>query len=966
MKKLTTTLLLLCGIIIPNLANAEANTELENYTYKLEQSNSIFQLWTTLPSERVFKNDVIPKNTNNHIKTYLAKNEYEPFLLVVKPNKDMNVKLHVDNTTDLETQIYQVEYVNIKKATDNLGKTGDYPDPLYPVEENKNIQLKNNENTAFWVNVYAPKNIEAEDYEITLQINETKIPIKIHIFDFAIPDELHVKSQMNFSHQNILEKYGVTGTGEDYWFYVEKMKQFFMDHRLTPKSALWSGGLTSGGAPYIDYDCRGNFTDNDGIWGFLDPAEKYLEGKIFKNGKGFPSWMAMTFKNNDASQDQRPVNFCNKARSSSDWLNGDVNSAYNQEWFEYIAAIETYLKKLGYIDQAYFYMANEPQDQHDYDAVAWYSQTLKQFAPDLKLMVSEEPREEIYNHPQYPDAKIDIWLPVLNNYNPEVSHARAQDHNEDTWIYFLHGTRPPYFNPITLDHPGIESKLTGWFLWKYRIRGIAYYSINNWNNNPWTETSQDDHNGDLFMLYPPSRENGNIKYGDTNHRFVSSIRFELMRDSLEDYEYLYYLNSSKQPEVNKSNIADEHADKIINGLTSYNRDSQFMYNLRRLIGERNAQETKIIADITPEITHERMEESGEAFYINFQDPQDQPGDNRLIVDGKEYLKIGWDEYDEDAGYGWYGDMAHVMYRYINGSDKRQNSIIFDDWGRQKTFEFSLPNGIYDVTVSVGWKGRIYQKNYIEIEGINFIDGEASDSHIVRTKEVEIKDNKLTMEMGIFDEYTMLNYLDIVPKDQTKVSTSTLTRTNTKAPKPIIRTIDFSQKETSAKLNDINQHQYKTAIQNLADQKIINGYPNGSFKPEQTINRVEILKILLEALVENFDEQAVYYLENCFNDVSENTWYTPYVCYAKEHGIIEGYPDGSFKPAQAVSNVEAIKIIVQALGLKKSDSGYTEQNPWYMIYLKTAAEHGILPDGGFDPAKGAKRGYVSEVIYRGLN
>ena len=42
----------------------------------------------------------------------------------------------------------------------------------------------------------------------------------------------------------------------------------------------------------------------------------------------------------------------------------------------------------------------------------------------------------------------------------------------------LEGTKPPFFNPITLDHPGIESKFTGWFLWKYRIEGIAYYAMN--------------------------------------------------------------------------------------------------------------------------------------------------------------------------------------------------------------------------------------------------------------------------------------------------------------------------------------------------------------------------------------------------------------------------------------------------------------------------------------------------------
>ncbi|MEZ4660536.1 MAG: DUF4091 domain-containing protein [Caldilineaceae bacterium] len=417
---------------------------------------------------------------------------------------------------------------------------------------------------------------------------------------------------------------------------------------------------------------------------------------------------------------------------------------------------------LSYLDKAYYYLANEPQDQAAYDAVAWYAQELKKAAPNLKLMVSEEPKPEIYNHPSYPGAKIDIWLPVLNQYDPVVSHDRALNHGEDTWIYFLHGTRPPYFNPITLDHPGIESKLTGWFLWKYRLRGLAYYAVNGWGQNPWTDPMTSGHNGDTFLLYPPGQDNQPIGYGANNHRFVPSIRFELMRDSLEDYEYLYVLNGG-QPQVEQPNDADAQANKIIAGLTAYNRDSQFMYNLRRLIGLKNGGEIAAIPDLQPAPGHPRAVGPPGNYYINFQDPTGAPTANPLLVGGKEYLKVGWNEYEADPslGYGWYGDMAHVMYQYLSdGPNELQKSIIYDDWGRQKTFEFDLPNGLYDVTVSVGWQGKQYAHNQIKIEGVPFVSDEMSDPYLVRTQPVTIADNKLTLAMGIFDEYTMLNYLQI--------------------------------------------------------------------------------------------------------------------------------------------------------------------------------------------------------------
>jgi PKD repeat protein len=762
------------AMVISSSAN-----DLESYTYTLTQSTSSYQFWTTPPSHRVFKDDSVPEETGSDVKVYAARNEFEPFQVVVQPTSTGYATVDIgDFGSSITTEIYQVKYVPVSQATDNLGRTGPYPDPLWPFPKGSSTTITAGENTSFWFSVSVPPSTPSGEYSASVSIASISIPVTLHVFNFTIPDELHIKSQMNFSHNTILTKYGVSGTGNEYWMYVDAMKQYFIDHRLTPKSVLWSGGLTStGGASYIDYDCSSTLSDPHGIWGFEEPATRYLDGTGLMDGRflqafnkttGFPSFMAITFSTNDASADQRPSSFCGQTRSTSDWYTANKpNSAYNQKWFQYIAVTESYLSTLGYLDKAYYYFANEPQDQADYDAVAWYSRYLKHAAPDLKLMVSENPREEIYNNSNYvADGQIDIWMPVLNQYNPTISQAREKYHGEESWTYFLHGTRPPYFNPITLDHPGIESKLTGWFLWKYRIRGIAYYSLNNWSKNPWTDPLNDNHNGDLFMLYPPSETNNEIAYGTNNHRFVPSIRFELMRDSLEDYEYLYLLNGGNRPEIDQSNISDGQADKIISGLTSYTRNDNFMYNLRRLIGLKNGGEIVTIPDIQPPPLHPRTKGEPGNYYINFQDPGNKPIANPLLVNGNEYIKIGWNDYDESLGYGWYGDMAHVMYQHLtNGPNELQNSILYDDWGRLKTFEFDLPNGTYEVTVSAGWQNGNYQHNYISIEGVVFIDDEPTASYLVRTHELTVSDNKLTMEMGIFDRYTMLNYLDIEVVDQ---------------------------------------------------------------------------------------------------------------------------------------------------------------------------------------------------------
>ncbi|QTA83477.1 PKD and DUF4091 domains-containing protein [Desulfonema limicola] len=797
-------------ILMPLTAYSQ---DLETYTFKLTQSNSSYQFWTTPPSERVFKDDTVPSDTGSEIKVYAAKNEFEPFQLVVKPASSGSVTVNISEFgIGIITEIYQVKYVNIEQATDSLGRTGAYPDPLWPISNGASISLAAGQNTSFWFNISVSKTTPSGDYPANIQIGGITIPVKLHVFNFAIPDEIHVKSQMNFSNQAVLEKYGVPGTSSEYWMYVDMMKQFFIDHRLTPKSVLWSGGLTSGGAPYIDYDCTAaQFTDNDGIWGFEEPAERYLDGTglmggkftaPFNEGTGFPSFMAMTFQNNYPSEDQRPSTFCGLTRSSADWYTADnPSSAYNKKWFEYIKSIQTYLQGLGYLEKAYYYFANEPQDQADYDAVAWYSRYLKQAAPDFKLMVSENPKPEIFGHVNYVnDKQIDIWLPVLNQYDPAVSHDREKNHNgEETWIYFLHGTRPPYFNPITLDHPGIESKFTAWFLWKYRIRGIAYYSINNWSPNPWTDPMNDNHNGDLFMLYPPSETNTAIAYGSNNHRMVPSIRFELMRDSLEDYEYLYVLNGNKRPEVDQANTADTQADKIISGLTSYTRDSNFMYNLRRVIGLKNGSEITAIPDIQPPPKHPRTEGEPGNYYINFQDPAGSPSANPLVVNGKTYMKIGINYYDSDLGYGWYGETEHFVTGYDpwgTETNELKRSYVCDNYANtQNTFEFDLPNGTYKIEVCVGTPRNITSHNKIVIEGIGFIDDEEANTYIIRIKEVTVNDNKLTVDVGgIPQEYTKINYLNIEAIAAPKIPIADFTADKTSGNAPL--TVQFTDKSTN--------------------------------------------------------------------------------------------------------------------------------------------------------------------------
>jgi len=178
----------------------------------------------------------------------------------------------------------------------------------------------------------------------------------------------------------------------------------------------------------------------------------------------------------------------------------------------------------------------------------------------------------------------------------------------------------------------------------------------------------------------------------------------------------------------------------------------------------------------------------------------------------------------------------------------------------------------------------------------------------------------------------------------------------------------SLQEETAPFSDIpSNHKNSTAIKYLKNNKIIDGYPDNSFKPENPINRAELMKILVEGKVGKPD---VNEYKNCFKDIT-NQWYAPYVCYAKSAGWVDGYSDGKFRATQIVNKAEALKMLLNSQGLSIADTisskPFNDVNTtdWYAKYVSKAKEINILEETGevFNPNEGMKRGGISENLYR---
>lgn len=102
--------------------------------------------------------------------------------------------------------------------------------------------------------------------------------------------------------------------------------------------------------------------------------------------------------------------------------------------------------------------------------------------------------------------------------------------------------------------------------------------------------------------------------------------------------------------------------------------------------------------------------------------------------------------------------------------------------------------------------------------------------------------------------------------------------------------------------------YNNAVSTLTRAGILDGYEDGSFRPNASITRAEFTKIAV-----SFFKHAGGASANPFNDVPDSAWYAEFVKAAAELGLIDGYEDGTFRPNAPITRAEACTIVNRTLG-----------------------------------------------------
>ena len=149
--------------------------------------------------------------------------------------------------------------------------------------------------------------------------------------------------------------------------------------------------------------------------------------------------------------------------------------------------------------------------------------------------------------------------------------------------------------------------------------------------------------------------------------------------------------------------------------------------------------------------------------------------------------------------------------------------------------------------------------------------------------------------------------------------------------------------------------YKEAVDVVSALKIVDGYKDGSFNPQATLTRGAAAKIICNMILGPTTASALVADAAPYKDVPANHTFAGYIAYCQKEGIISGYADGTFRPANTLTGYAFMKMLLGALGYDSDVEGYTGPN-WSIAVAKRALNAGLADDmkGDFNGVKAVTR------------
>jgi len=401
-------------------------------------------------------------------------------------------------------------------------------------------------NQPLWIRVRVPRDgIPAGTYrgEVRLDFGgadrTARVPLEVEVYDFTLPDRMTCTTAFGFSPANVWRYHGLE-TEADRRAVLARYFENMSRHHVSPYDP----------APLDPLRVR---------W----PSRKETDPEKLVPAFDWTAWdraLERAFDRYHFNSIRLTIPGMGGGTFHRRWeptLLGHAENTpqYRALFANYCRALESHLREKGWLDEAFVYWFDEPAPR-DYAFVMNGFRKLKAAAPGLNRMLTEQPEAALFGGPN-------IWCPVSHNFDEDSAGARMKK-GETFWWYVCTGPKAPYCT-LFIDHPATELRVWLWQTWQRRIKGVLVWATNYWTStaaypdpahpqNPyedpmsWTSgystpkgVKRPWGNGDGRFFYPPEAAATGRPKGPILEGPVDSIRWEMLRDGIEDYEYLVIL-----------------------------------------------------------------------------------------------------------------------------------------------------------------------------------------------------------------------------------------------------------------------------------------------------------------------------------------------------------------------------------------------------------------------------------------
>lgn len=542
---------------VPVANDPGQNVVIANESARLVSDGWRHRVWSLYPVEKVRAADKLSVNEKSEgVSIEAARGEGEPFILVL--SSEVPLRNVTVSCTDLIAEepisegqatnrgatigagavsFKRMAYVYVDEPSGTRMKAempyqtgvGEYPDPLL----NGAGDARPNRNLQFLVTVFVPRESPSGIYRGSLKMEYTReawmpadkpnaevIPLQVRVRSFALPEVSPLLNTSVFSLKRLPEWLQKTSL-------VEEIHQDFSAHFQTPDPLP---------SPIVRIDKDGVLTVDSQEWERSAAAlfEKRKTAHLF-----LPVWSM--FKTGEMQGLYFLWHF--PAVTKQRWFgaqicddNGEMHPDFEARFGAYLKHMYGILERRGWRDRFFVATMDEPYTYHtsdraqdtptnNYRVIRNFVQFLRKTAPGIRTFATADPHPEL-------NGFIDHWC--LRNLD-HAGEARERAEKFGEVVTFCDNYR------TFIDYPAVSARSFGWLAWKFGARGWLTYETLGSFAQAWE--------GPVFV-YPQFGGStvwgmGQLFYPDPKGMgsVAPSLRWEMMREGAEDYQYLWLLRT---------------------------------------------------------------------------------------------------------------------------------------------------------------------------------------------------------------------------------------------------------------------------------------------------------------------------------------------------------------------------------------------------------------------------------------